>query len=105
MHALEGKWEIEANSPFGLLKMVATMHVSEDEKAFEGSVLWNGKESKLENGTIDGNTIRYEIAMQFGLIPMRFNLEGTFNQEDWTCQGIAKAMKMECAYTGHKILD
>lgn len=106
MHALEGQWEIVADSPVGKLEMLATMHVAENEQTFQGEVFVKSmnKTVPLENGTINGNEINYEVAMKFGLIPMRFKLQGTFNTEDWTCQGVARALKMECAYTGKKVL-
>ncbi|GEM_PF-821974 len=106
-HPLNGKWKITAKSPLGDMNMEATMNVNDDCSTFSGSVydLGSKKTYPLEDGVVKGNSITYTIVMKFGLIPMKFHLEGTFNQDDWTCEGIAKAMKMECSYSGHKVVD
>lgn len=104
-HPLQGKWEIVAVTPFGNLPMVATMEVAEDGATFSGSVFdqKTQKDYPLEQGKINGNAISYVVSYKLGIIPMMFYLEGTFNEADGTCQGIAKAMKMECPYSGKKI--
>lgn len=104
-HPLNGKWDIVATTPLGQMQMIATMNVNDDGKTFEGSATYQGQALTLENGRVDGNTIDYELVMKLGIVPMRFVLHGTFNEADWTCEGIAKALKMECSYTGKKILD
>ena len=104
-HPLEGKWLIVAKSPLGDMKMEADMIVNSDDNTFTGSVYDTDskKTYSLENGVVDGNKITYTIVMKWGLIPVKFFLEGTYNQDDWTCEGIARAMKMECSYYGNKI--
>jgi len=104
-HPLNGKWEILAKTPLGDMAMVATMNVNEDGATFQGSAEYKGQNLILENGKVSGNAISYELVMKLGIIPMRFALNGTFNEADWTCEGVAKALKMECTYTGKKVLD
>lgn len=107
MHPLQGKWQITAHSPLGDMPMVAEMFVDEGEKTFTGTVTDNktSRSYPINNGLLDGNNISYSITMKFGLISMTFALRGEFNEADNTCKGVAKAMRMEGAYEGFKIVE
>lgn len=106
MHPLQGKWKITAKAMGITMNLLADMVVSEDEKTFGGTVL--DEKSKnvypIEQGVLEGNTIKYVITIKFGLIPFTFNMEGQFF-EDNTCTGSAKAGRMEGQYTGTKVIE
>ncbi len=106
MHPLQGKWKITAKAMGITMELLADMVVSEDEKTFGGSVtdIKNKNVYPIENGILEGNTIKYGIAIKFGLIPFKFDMEGKF-YEDNTCDGSAKAGRMEGKYEGVKVIE
>lgn len=104
MHPLTGKWKITAHSPLGDMPLLADFTADESTGTFTGSVYDEGNKKTygVSNGVVTDHHIAYDMLIKFGIIPFSFHLEGDFF-DDGTCNGVAKAMKMQGTYEGYKI--
>jgi len=108
MHAINGKWDILAQSNFGPMPSIDELKVNPDGKTFAGVMhdKKSGKDFPIVNGVIiDEHTVTFEAAMTIGLIKMTFLLESHISDDGMSCHGTAKAGIIKGTFEGKKILE
>lgn len=106
MHPIHGTWKIVAHTPLGDLPSIDEITVVGD--TFTGIMHdeKSGKDYDIVDGKIiDDRHVTFGATMKFGFVSMTFALESFISEDGKSCQGTAKAMKMEGTFEGVKISD